>query len=321
MKKKLFLHIGANKTGTSAIQNYCNQHRPELVRAGLLYPHVGCLGEAHHDMSLMFGFSHQQLQKNERDNRQKQALDQLLEEVDYWSPKQIVFSSECFVLNGYIHEVASFFEYFDVSVVLYLRRHDAWWLSAYNQAVKQEKLPKWASGFLPFVECNEKEDPLYGNYRHLVDRWASIFGKERLIVRPYEAGQNKPNIVADFFYSISRHDLVPQDMPKVNESIDAWSLHFIDIVQRSDIEDALRNKIIQYTLANPHGGEAFNVCASVLLKIIEKHQPEYDYIAREYLGRSDGKLFYDALPSGDENIANIKPTEQEIVSWVVKALS
>lgn len=321
MKKKLFLHIGTNKTGTSAIQNYCNKFRPELVRSGLLYPHAGCLGEAHYNLSRSLGFSHQKLQKSERVNLQKQAMDELLGEIEYWNPSQIVFSSEMFILNGDVHEVANFFENFDVSIILYLRRHDAWWLSAYNQSVKQVKLPQWKPGFLSFVKFNEVKNPLYGNYRHLTDRWASVFGKEKLIVRPFESGQNMPNILTDFFMTMSRGDLSPQDVPRVNESLDAWTLNFIDFVQRSDIDDSSRKEVIQYALTHPHGGPAFRANSGILLKIIESHQADYEYIAREYLGRDDGKLFYDVLPFGEEDIKNARPTEPEIVSLMVKALA
>ena len=38
MPPKLYLHIGINKTGTSAIQRYLSSHRAELVRESVLYP-------------------------------------------------------------------------------------------------------------------------------------------------------------------------------------------------------------------------------------------------------------------------------------------
>ncbi len=34
----------------------------------------------------------------------------------------------------------------------------------------------------------------------------------------------------------------------------------------------------------------------LLLSLVEQNQDDYEYIAREYLGREDGRLFYDPLP-------------------------
>ena len=52
--KKVILHIGYNKTGTTAIQNSFYYNRKSLVRDGLLYPYK-CSGRrkspAHHSLA------------------------------------------------------------------------------------------------------------------------------------------------------------------------------------------------------------------------------------------------------------------------------
>lgn len=58
MQKTIYLHVGANKTGSSAIQNFCNSNRDSLLSSGLLYPVTGCVGDAHYGISSILGFAH-----------------------------------------------------------------------------------------------------------------------------------------------------------------------------------------------------------------------------------------------------------------------
>jgi hypothetical protein len=47
LKPPLFLHIGPHKTGTTAIQLFCERNRNELAKAGLWYPKTGLASGQH----------------------------------------------------------------------------------------------------------------------------------------------------------------------------------------------------------------------------------------------------------------------------------
>lgn len=47
---RLFLHVGAHKTGTSFLQAFCHANRDRLEKAGLHYPNIGP-NEAHHALA------------------------------------------------------------------------------------------------------------------------------------------------------------------------------------------------------------------------------------------------------------------------------
>lgn len=322
-KKRIlvFLHIGANKTGTSAIQKYCNTHREALATVGLLYPQAGCSGEAHYRLSDALGFSHVKLGSEDKKALQEEIWSKLIAETEGRALEALILSSENFTLNGDPITVKRYFSGFDVRIVVYLRRHDSWWPSAFNQAVRHVVQPKWGWGVQEYVKWQQRHTPRYGDWRYLVDRWAAVFGKESIIVRPYEQQQNQPNIVADFFGTIGRPELAPAEALVVNESLDAWSLRMIDIAQRAEIDEASRRRIIDHTLRNPKGGAPLKAPAAYLRQLVAGYAEDYAYIAREYMGREDGRLFYDPLPKDGDDAEPPLPAPREVMAWTVRALT
>ncbi len=51
MKKKLYLHIGMGKTGTTALQNFFWENRKALASHDICYPKRGTMANAHHLLS------------------------------------------------------------------------------------------------------------------------------------------------------------------------------------------------------------------------------------------------------------------------------
>ena len=58
MQKTIFLHIGANKTGTTSIQKQLAEHRDLLEREGVLYPRTAQAGSVHYPLSWGLGLGH-----------------------------------------------------------------------------------------------------------------------------------------------------------------------------------------------------------------------------------------------------------------------
>ena len=61
-KKRLFLHIGRHKTGTTSLQNFFSEKKELLSERGILYPETGrvtahgTLDRAHHTFSQVTRF-------------------------------------------------------------------------------------------------------------------------------------------------------------------------------------------------------------------------------------------------------------------------
>lgn len=320
----IYLHIGTNKTGTSAIQQLLNRKREELKEFGLLYPAAGCRGEAHYGLSDSLGFVHGPPADTAGE---KLSLRQALEkEVRFSQARSVVFSSENFVLRRAIQPVFDFFAPYEVRVIVYLRRHDGWWESAYCQAVKMVADPPWGRNLEAYIRYQKRKNPKYGDYRDLLDRWAQVFGKERIVVRPYERQQNQPDIAADFLRAIGEGRLAESfglRSERVNESTSFEALNLVDTYQRARIEPALRARLIKYVLGLPKKADGSSLASPELRRrLVDENAADYAYIAREYLGREDGRLFLDPLPDPKEPwLAPKQPSRVSIVEETLKALA
>ncbi|MBS9715316.1 hypothetical protein ACFFUT_14425 [Pseudohalocynthiibacter aestuariivivens] len=323
-QKSVFIHIGMNKTGSSAIQSDLFSNRHLLEENGLLYPTFGAAGAAHYGLSDFLGFSqkpNRKLDSNEFEKK-RNAFDV---EFNASCCQSAVFSSEFFVLWGQPEDVAKFFNDYKVTIIVYLRRHDNWWVSAYNQALKTVATPPWGLGIESYLNFHKGRKSQVFNHRTLLNRWADVFGKENLIVRPHEEGQNLPNITSDFLSAIG-HSAISEKLSvekkRLNVSLPYGSMELMDIFQRLDVSDSLRSLLVTYTFSLPPDETKTEVLSPEMrLELINENIEDYKFIAREFLGRSDGVLFYEQLPSAEPSWVGPKPIDRvDLVQHVLKAL-
>ncbi|MFH7566180.1 hypothetical protein [Oceanimonas smirnovii] len=315
-----------NKTGTTALQKHLANIKGSVSDSGVLYPDTGLIGEAHYSLSTSLSFCNPTVPSEWKKDK-KELNSSLTKEINK-NTRKVIFSSEDFLLNKPFTELKSFFKGYPIKAVVYLRRHDHWWLSAYTQAVKMKHLPPWNQGPQGFINFNRKKNKTYGDYRHLVDRWANAIGKENVIVRPYEAAQNQPDLAADFFKAIGEPELaekLPRMAVRENSSLPMASVQLMDIFQRIDADPELHQKLLAHARLfgkddTRHVRDMVN--PQFLRNLVDSYQEDYAYIAREYLGREDGQLFYEPLPEPVENWKWHRwPTQAEVAQEVLKVVN
>lgn len=333
---RVFLHIGMNKTGTSSIQNFFSLNRERAKSRGLIYPLTGCNiaagHKAHHELERVLRLGYRTKGHAKKSIRFRELLDQEIREA---SPDAVLISSEFFATSTLqLDGVRNFFMDDDLRIILYLRRHDTWWESFYNQTIKttlSDRYP-WGIGFNAFVRFRKQQSANFYHYRHLVDRWANAFGQEHVIVRPYERQQYAPDIVVDILRAMGIDlGIDPNCIPQLlgirslrhNASLSPLSLRLIQILPHANIEPAIRARLLKYALSLPPTEPRQSLLSPARrLQLIEQNAADYEYIAREYLGRPDGRLFYDPLPDPHEPWEPIKPLAPwQIVEETVKALA
>jgi len=236
------LHIGTDKTGSTAIQKMLFWNQEFLKKKGYLYPRVGMMHYDHANLSIALK------------NKEFHIFEDLKKEINSYNIKHIIFSHE-----GFYHlnkEILLKFYYFlkslnkgDIKIILYLRRQD-------------EMIE---SGMLQQMKTNEKMFDLdalkeifyleHLNYFNLVKKFDEIFGKENVILRPY--GKKflpyKDSLLKDFynyaFYekNFKFEDLVISEKDQ-NPSIDAVSAYVISFLHKIGLTNLYFDDIVDQLL-------------------------------------------------------------------------
>jgi len=302
MKKSLYLHIGMGKTGTTALQDFFWDNRKVLINHDIRYPKDGVVANAHHLVSPHI----------------PRFLDGVwkFKGVDQWAPdlvktpqKRILLSSEliAWAEGDLVRKFcAELLEWFDVKVVIYLRRPDNIIMASYNQQIKAG--PQRRKLDVVYDQKIELFD-----YRKILMPWAESLGKKNLIVLPYEHGQfYDGDIRRDFMhrvFDIEVDDRFILSRGNANPSLSQGPGEYKRLINNlmSDDEKNTRfNRLLtQYSAElNQNSGSGYatqDVLAPALrLEILEATQEATEAVAREYMGRGDGRLFYDPPPSLDE---------------------
>ena len=306
---EIILHIGMNKTGSSALQVFFTRHRAALRARGLLYPEAGVMAgaEAHYEISSATGFA-QPILRNRHTHATRQVLHAALHgEIAAVRPSRVVISSETFVMKQDPATVQAFLRPYPVRVLVYLRRHDLWWQSAYTQAVKTVVDPPWDSTYQSFLERQLVNAGQETEFQALLSRWGRVFGEENLIVRPFERRQMPDGIVADFFRAIGAEAVLQgldTDPGEVNQALSPRALAVVDALNRSGLADRWRGALVAWVVhrsaRRPAGPRQPLFDPATRRDLVLPHLDAYADIARTYLGRSDGRLFLDPLPDPEE---------------------
>lgn len=214
------IHIGAPKTGTSALQFALSESRHRLLAKGVLYPSTPSWFPHHGLCSADLGprLSRGLQQLRERDpesfdaevRRQNQLI---VDEIAQFAPALAILSSEYFFMNVAYMKDRSIFHTLhkaagDLRFVAYVRAPANWYLSAVQQALKASWSPP---------------DPEY-RMRHIFEAYERRF-PGALTVRRYVDGGAEPfDIVEDFRTAIMPEIGEPLPALRLNETMSAEAM-------------------------------------------------------------------------------------------------
>ncbi len=219
----------------------------------------------------------------------------------------VLLSSELMWHGHFASKLREFQNVFDVKIVAYVRRQDLTLMSRYNQQQKvTNEFYKDIFEFLPKVKVAL-------DYESVLCRWSEQFGRENIIVRPYEKQQlYKENIFADFLrYSLGVELSNEYVLPKIasNPKLSRDALEFknhANCLQLSQKENqGLVNALVGFSVANSKDSDrAFSehdlLSPKERVEFLRQYQNINEEVARKYLGREDGRLFYDPIPDIDD---------------------
>jgi len=322
---KLFLHIGYPKTGTSAIQAFLVKNKEQLKKQGCLYPQTGRLGHAHYGVSSAFGLGrHSAADASITPAKIQALLDSELKQSDCTS---LILSSENFILSKNPKVIGDTFSDFDIHPIVYLRRHDDWFESAYNQSVRMVQNPPWGTTIEGFVQLQINRKALPFDYYELLKLWDASFPGGRLIVRPFEKEQNKPDIFADFLNAIdlSMNPGFETHLGNAgNESISSERLMIIDAIQRTNASSELKRKIVKGIIEkNEVTSDRYTFLSpTARADLLKRYSPSYEKVAKEFLTPPNERLFVSPEPNPtDEWVPPSEPEWRRSVDIIIDVLS
>ncbi|WP_102960711.1 hypothetical protein [Mangrovicella endophytica] len=229
---RLIFHVGAHKTGTSAIQAFLSKNRDELAVQGIWYaPSAGHMN--HSPLAQDFQRSGQ---------AGSAAIHECIEDGERAGCSTILFSSECFSEHPF-REVAfqESLRGLETLVIGYVRRPDDIVISAYNEIVR-DSTHRWTDS----LDAKLPYDPTYIS---IFKRWIGPGKPWRFIVAPYDQDQwVGGTLLSDFSVMIGADPSSMKqeiDRDAANRSLPAPLIEVMRAINRIGLSDDHHRAVVQ----------------------------------------------------------------------------
>lgn len=210
------------------------------------------------------------------------------------------------LLNNWADRMGELFRELDVNVkiICYVRRQDHHLESAWKQLghrlCSASEMVHHKSGWGRWR---------WTNWYERIAPWTDYFGKENIIIRPYEKEQLPKGIFSDFL------DILNIDWKgeiKLEREADMNSGFSRDVMEVLSLNkdfykiypDQRLYNMFSQLLKSEYGKEPFEsynlLSPSQRIELLKEYEPSNQKLAREYLNREDGRLFYEPWPKEDD---------------------
>lgn len=287
---RLIVHVGANKTGSSAVQRFLALNITALRAEGIIVPdnefRVAEKVPGYH----VWGFA--ELLKNPPEGRRR--LEEAVTGIEeaHTGASAILLSAENLAANPAAPSLfEGLVERYDVRVVMYIRRQDEYILSSWQQWYSKIQADFWAWVVSVVGEL--------GDWRAYLQNWETVVPRERITVRLYERPKLEGgDVIADFhgLLGVSRpFDEFAYPQNTVNPS---FSDAITELVSGNDLifENVHDNDF--YRFVEKMTGDRYvrdpRVSPITLRQrqaILSKYKAQNDWVRRNYFPHATGDLF------------------------------
>jgi len=289
--KKIYLHIGSPKTGSSALQSFLLENEKELSNLGICYPQHevdinGISGGNGKEILLLI--------KEKKFKEAKNKIDNIISKCKY---DNIIISSEAF----YAYPKLTYQLFPDATIIVYFREQSSRIESGYNQNVKRTNE---TNSFAAVVNKTLTKDDVRIS-GEILKQWADLYSHDSFIIRPYEESQfHEGTIYTDFLTSLGfdydyKNFFIPKKLINVSYTRDALEyrliLNRLILNKKPKFEKMIDKAAQSYSQkCSERNDIIYSLMTADEKKRIKKYYSEINiYIARSLLGRDNGKLFYD----------------------------
>lgn len=315
MAKTLVLHIGANKTGSSAIQEFLRLNADALAARGLVV--------APSELTQGSPVSGQQLPLLEalRENMAegRRIVAERIASLMKGLPEngQLIVSAENLSnLNGTHELFADAVKRHEVRVVLYIRRQDALLLSSWQQWESKVTDDFWAWA----VSAAGRR----GDWRLTLEPWEALAGRERICVRIYDRRRLRGgSVIADFAGVLGVDDRFSEFRMPESASNPSYCEAVLDLVKgnRLIFRDIHDNTV--YDLIGEMTGERYHrdprespITHRQRMALLQKYASVNAWVKNRYFPQLSGPLFPMPKP---EDYATIGPETLNAQKWELVA--
>lgn len=306
---KLFLHIGAEKTGTTSIQRALNKNRKALRAQGLMV--AGKLGRENHKMlvayALPLGSKDIALRSQGVADDKKAYADYcrqietaVQQEVKSCDVEAYCISSEDFHrlqdkqdLEKLAALLTPLFD--EIEIVFFVRRQDRLATSRFNTMVQFG----YGRAF-SFAQILKENRQLYYDYAALLERYQGAFPGARITVVPYgQETQNADKSSVQLFAEVVGKT-IEEPKQRFNVSYDTVDLRLIQILWANrDMREELDPIKFFKTLPNDGPGPKLPARPDEARDFVEAFKDSNDLLASRYLGGN--RPFNDDYSAYDED--------------------
>jgi hypothetical protein len=263
-----------------------------------MYPLIGLEDTGHHKIAWACGQG-----KHHLDQGLLTSACKSIAEDASRTNTNVILSSEEFEYVNDVEPLRILKDYFNVKVVLYVRKQDHYLESKYNQHVRAYDLRYSGSiyQFLPKFNFFSQF-----NYKALAERWEKVFGLDSIIVRPYGTSMVDPDVREDL---LSVAGALPkpvgddyQNDPSSNISLSATSIPYLSYVNQMHLTHSQHQALI--TLLDksvPADRNARLLHSDDSRQFYEKFNPSNRLFFSRYLG-------IDSIPFDELVLADMKKT-------------
>lgn len=217
-KPRCVLHVGTMKTGTSTIQSWLGENRKALEEAGWIYPGWPCRDSDRIAALVARSPEHQNL---------------VISDEGLWHQSMDRSRTD---------EIAEALKGYDVTVLVYFRRPDEFLEAWFKQGLKVGSGVHAVQSFLKSYQTRPRA------LRKRLETFVTLFGRDNVIVAPYERSQLKnANLLSDFLARAGLPEAVATlpAPPDKNISPNAEAILLTGILRRSlDCEQAVIDQVM-----------------------------------------------------------------------------
>jgi hypothetical protein len=290
MSKKLIVHIGANKTGSSAVQRFLSMNSLALRAEGIIVPDNDFRIADNTQGFHVFGF--QRLLNSPLEGRKQ--LEDAIDAVDLAYPRAtaILLSAENLAANPAAPSLfEDLVEKYDTRVIIYIRRQDEFLLSSWQQWHSKIWVDFWA-WVISVVG-------MLGDWRAYLENWETVIPRDKITVRIFERSKLEGgDVIADFYSMLGiSKPLSALAYPKrtVNPSFSDAIMDLVkgnELIFRNVHDNDFYNFVVKMT------GDKYMKTArqspisiSQRKSIIKRYKPQNDWVKKAYFPHIEGELF------------------------------